>query len=100
MNKLTERTLLNKPSLPISPENSFETKKSLRRKRYSHHQKANNPIDASILLNNQDTFSSILARKRSLNNHSDLQSYKNLVDSVQPVRVPEHLSKLGGSPSY
>ena len=73
----------------------------LKNKRHSYITQDMNPIDVNILNNlKADNVQTILARKRSLNNHSDLQSYRNLVMSVSNVKSPEYLSKLGGSPSY
>ena len=94
-------------SLPAFMENSFSTntvikpKKHLKNKRHSYVNQDMNPIDLNILNSlKPDNIQSFLARKRSLNNNSDLRDYKNLVVSVSGVKPPEYLSKLGGSPSY
>jgi hypothetical protein len=47
----------------------------------------------------QASESSVFGRKRSLKSHSDMADYKQFLNSMQPVRKPEYLSKLGGSPS-
>lgn len=94
-------------SQPAFMENSFSSlkpikpKMHLRNKRHSYVTQDMSPIDLNILNSMKpDNVQSFLARKRSLNNNSDLREYKNLVASVSGVKSPEYLSKLGGSPSY